>query len=303
MDTAGTGPSRTGPRAEPPVELPPGRHVDLPGRGTTFVRDLAGPVGAPTLLLLHGWLATADLNWFPSYAALGRHFRVVALDHRGHGRGIKSARRFRLADCADDAAAVIDQLGLGPVIAVGYSMGGPIAQLLWHRHPRHVRGLVLCATGRNFRGRPTERAAFTMLAGATAVVRITPRRFWESFRERVAGSRFDADTPQGRWARDQFLRSDGRMLLEAGEALGRFSSHEWVHHVDVPSAIVLTERDQLVPPSRQHRLARAIPGATIHPVDGDHVVCSMDPDRFVPVLVDACREVASRRVAPATEIA
>ena len=53
----------------------------------------------------------------------------------------------RLADCADDMAALIDELGTGPVIAVGYSMGGPIAQLLWKRHPEKVAGLVLCATG------------------------------------------------------------------------------------------------------------------------------------------------------------
>ena len=49
----------------------------------------------------------------------------MALDHRGHGRGIRSRRPFRLEDCADDAAALIDELGLGPVTAVGYSMGGP----------------------------------------------------------------------------------------------------------------------------------------------------------------------------------
>ena len=68
-----------------------------------------------------------------------RQFNVVALDHRGHGRGLQSDEPFRLADCADDVAALVDELGLGPVIVVGYSMGGPIAQLLWRRHPRRRR--------------------------------------------------------------------------------------------------------------------------------------------------------------------
>src|SRR5262252_10571245 len=99
-----------------PVALPPGRHVVLPGRGTTFVRELPGPPGAPAVVLLHGWLATADLNWFTSYEALGRRFRVVAMDHRGHGRGIRSPRPFRLADCAGDTAALIETLGIGPAI-------------------------------------------------------------------------------------------------------------------------------------------------------------------------------------------
>src|SRR5512144_2530000 len=88
--------------------LPPGRHVELTGRGTTFVRELAGPPGAPTLVLLHGWTATADLNWFTCFAELGRRFRVLSMDHRGHGRGIRSRRVFRLEDCADDVAALLD---------------------------------------------------------------------------------------------------------------------------------------------------------------------------------------------------
>ncbi len=64
------------------------REVRLSGRGTTFVRELAGPAGAPTLVLLHGLAATGGLNWGPSFGPLSRVFRVVAIDHRGHGRGI-----------------------------------------------------------------------------------------------------------------------------------------------------------------------------------------------------------------------
>lgn len=69
------------------------------------------------------------------FERLSRRFRVIAVDHRGHGRGIRSRRRFRLADCADDAVAVADQLGVERFVAVGHSMGGPIAQLVWKRHP------------------------------------------------------------------------------------------------------------------------------------------------------------------------
>src|SRR4051812_49284810 len=130
--------------AGPP--LPLGRRVELPGRGTTFVREVEGPPGAPTVLLLHGWMASGGLNWFQTFDLLGEHFRVLAPDLRGHGRGIRSPRRFRIGDCADDAAALLDELGEGPVIAVGYSLGGPVAQMLWKRHPEKVRGLVLCAT-------------------------------------------------------------------------------------------------------------------------------------------------------------
>lgn len=92
-------------------QLPDGRHIELPGRGVTFVRE-AGTPGAPTLLLLHGWTANADVSWREAYPALAARFHVVALDHRGHGRGIRAERPFSLEDCADDAAALAGAVGL-----------------------------------------------------------------------------------------------------------------------------------------------------------------------------------------------
>ncbi|MBO0728737.1 MAG: alpha/beta hydrolase, partial [Acidimicrobiaceae bacterium] len=133
--------------------LPRGRFVEVPARGRVWVWDhpcqpksgeAAEP--SPTVLLLHGWTSTAALNWFRCFGPLSREFRVVAPDQRGHGRGIRSWRPFRLEDCADDMAALVRALGTGPVILAGYSMGGPIAQLVWRRHPDVVRGMVLCAT-------------------------------------------------------------------------------------------------------------------------------------------------------------
>src|SRR6476660_2487253 len=109
--------------------VPLGRRVELAGRGTTFVREVTGPKDAPTLLLLHGYVASAGLNWFRAFAALGEDFRVIAPGARGHARGLRSCRHMRLADCADDMAALIDTMDTGPVIAVGYSLACRIAQV------------------------------------------------------------------------------------------------------------------------------------------------------------------------------
>src|SRR5216684_2718490 len=68
-------------------EMPAGRRLHLPGRGTIFVREAAGPVGAPTVLLVHGLLGTADLNWSLAIPELSSRFRVIAPDLRGHGGG------------------------------------------------------------------------------------------------------------------------------------------------------------------------------------------------------------------------
>jgi pimeloyl-ACP methyl ester carboxylesterase len=104
--------------------------VHLGDRGTVFVREIDGPPGGATLVLLHGWTATADLNFFTCYPALRDRHHAVAFDHRGHGRGLRSKKAFRLEDCADDVIALADELGIERVIPVGYSMGGTIAQLL-----------------------------------------------------------------------------------------------------------------------------------------------------------------------------
>ncbi|HET9602445.1 MAG TPA: alpha/beta hydrolase [Acidimicrobiales bacterium] len=281
--------------AAPP--LPPGRYVDLPGRGTTFIREVPGPPGAPVLVLLHGWTATADINWFPSFAALGRRFRVIALDHRGHGRGLSSAAPFRLRDCADDVAALADELGIASVIPVGYSMGGPVAQLVWHRHPERVQGLVLCATAKRFATSRDERLMFYGMGALARASRLSPAML----RDRLSGvylarraRRYDD------WAMEQLSRHDWTKILEAGQAIGRFSSREWVGDIDVPVAVVITMGDRVVPLQRQIRLFESIPAAKAFRVDGDHDACVINAERFVPTLVSACTYVAEQaRVAAA----
>jgi len=94
-----------------PPALPLGTLVRVPDRGDVFVRYQAGPPGAPTVLLLHGWMASADLNWLGTFPVLAGRYHVVAMDHRGHGRGIRSREPFSLEDCADDAAGLLRELG------------------------------------------------------------------------------------------------------------------------------------------------------------------------------------------------
>lgn len=278
--------------AEPP--LPHGERIELPDRGTTFVRTIAGPPGAPTVLLLHGWLASGGLNWFNAFDPLSERFSVVAPDLRGHGRGIRSRRRFRLADCADDVASLLEHLGTGPVIAVGYSMGGPVAQLLWRRHPEHVAGLVFCATSDRFVAGGRERMIFgTMMASAAGTTR-TGRWLGRSGLPLVhlptgSGSR---PTNLRAWAAGEMRRHDLVKLMEAGQAIGSYSARRWIHEVDVPTTVIVTRRDRAVRPDAQMRLANAIVGAQVQDVDDGHIVCGKR--EFGPVLVRGVDSVATR---------
>ena len=268
--------------------LGPGRYIDLPGRGTTFVREYEGPEGAPVLVLLHGLGATGGLNWWPVMPTLATRFRVIAIDHRGHGRGIRT-RQFQLEDCADDVSALADVLGIERFIPVGYSMGGPIAQLVWARHRERVDGLVLCATSRNFRGRVTDRFEFQVVGLMAAFGKLP-------IRPHFGVSKHLPLPPNGlgKWAADELRHHDMWTVIEAAMAIGSFSSRTWIDHIDVPVGVVVTTRDQLVPPRRQLKMAQHIRTAVIHPIDGDHLVVARRPAAFARTLMDACLLVARR---------
>jgi 3-oxoadipate enol-lactonase len=265
--------------------------VEFGEHGSTRVRDIPGPEGAPTVLLLHGLGATARLNWGPSFRPLSAHFRVLAIDHRGHGGGLRT-RRFRLEQCADDAARAARVRGTPRFIAVGYSMGGPIASLCWRRHPEQVMGLVLCATARHFMPRSLARAARIGLPAAALLARLAPSAAHRRLLERML-ARIEHPQLRERVHRE-FAGHDPAAVIQATHALSGFSSHDWIGQVDVPTAVVVTTRDELVPPERQRKLAASIPGAEVFEVDGDHAACVAGADRFVPVLVAACQSVQGR---------
>lgn len=256
------------------------------------MRELPGPAGAPTIVLLHGWTATADLNWFTCYQALGQRYRVIAYDHRGHGRGLRTRKSFRLEDCADDAVAVADALGVDSFIPVGYSMGGPIAQLVWQRHRDRVDGLVLCATAPYFAARRPERLSFLGLTGLAALARVTPAQARKWITDQVYLQRKSQALAD--WAVEQISSHDWRMVLEAGRAIGEFSSTDWIGDVDVPTSVVITMRDPVVPPRRQVRLFEWIPGADAFRVDGAHDAVVAKSRRFVPQLIRAIDSAVAR---------
>src|SRR5207253_2990394 len=200
----------------------------------------------------HGLGATGGLNWMWCFEPLAARYRVIAIDHRGHGHGLRT-RHFRLADCADDVAAMADVLGIHTLTAVGYSMGGPIAQLLWQRHQSLVDGLVLCATARNFRSQRSQ-VAFSLMPFITAGLRSTPGVARRAVMSRIIERRM-VGIPAREWLADELQAGDPAAIAEAAAAIGRFSSHDWIGGVNVRTAVVVTENDGLVPPHRQRRLA------------------------------------------------
>jgi 3-oxoadipate enol-lactonase len=268
------------------------RVVETRDRGRITVSDTAGPAGAPTVVLLHGVTLDAELNFADVVPALARHYRVLALDLRGHGGGPPARVPYRLEDCADDVAAVVRAMRVGPVVPVGYSMGGMVAQVFWRRHPELTAGLVLCATARNVSGSLFEQLTAMMMPFMVGAVGFLPPMFPTG--ADLVGVRMLGDGLDPRVRRAALVRMRRTPLvtaLAAMQAVCEFSSHRWISTVDVPVAVVVTRHDRVVPPSRQWRLARALPAAEVVEIDGGHDVFLDAPGTFAHALVDACLAV------------
>jgi pimeloyl-ACP methyl ester carboxylesterase len=106
----------------------------------------------PPVLLVHGFASSSRINWLnPSwFVALNKAgFRAIAIDNRGHGESEKlyAPADYPVATMAEDAARLLDHLGVETADVIGYSMGGRIGVALAIEHPARVRRLVLGGVG------------------------------------------------------------------------------------------------------------------------------------------------------------
>lgn len=274
--------------------LPDGRTVMVPGRGEFFVRYFTHPdPQAPMLLLLHGWTANSDLQFFNAYEEIAEKYSFIGIDHRGHGRGLRSSHPFSLEDCADDAAAVLDMLGISQVITVGYSMGGPISMLLCRRHRHLVQAMVLQATALEWNSTRRQRNHWRVIRiVAPAVRHLSSPRFIRA-RIRHVINRKSEMFDYLDWIVGEIHRNDPWSISQAGQALSRYDARLWAHELKVPVAAVVTTKDQLVVPEKQHRLAKEMQAHTVL-LDGDHIVSLVSPQRYATATRVAIDYVSDR---------
>lgn len=279
----------------PDVVVPPGRYLDLPGRGRTWLTDVPGPTPeAPAVILLHAVGCTGMLTWFPAIPELAKKYRVVVFDQRWHGRGIIS-EHFSLRACADDVAAVADALELEHPIVAGYSMGSIVTQRVWRQHPDRFGGLVLAATTDHFRTTGRERAFHQgMEFGMGALHQLSRSKAISTATKATTDALLDpTDTHQ--WALAEWRSTSSWAVAQAVAALGRHHSTPWLHRIDIPTAVVVTRKDRVLDPERQRRIAGSIPGATIHEADCGHAGCVLDSDNFLPAFLEAVDTTVGRR--------
>ncbi len=191
---------------------------------------------------------------------LAERFRVVAIDHRGHGRGIRPHEPFSLEDCADDVASLLDVLGIRRAVLVGYSMGGAIGQLTWRRHNRRVAGLVLLATA----------ARFDLPPGSELLTRLL------------------AEAGRHQSSRLPLLGNSARDVHHAVRSLADFDSRPWVGARPVPARVLLTAKDRVVSPSLQRELAALVAGGRTTELALGHLAVVLDRGAVAPAVREAC---------------
>lgn len=135
--------------------------------GTELRVELYGPVGAPVLLMTHGWGTNSTL-WYYAKRHLAGRYRLVLWDLPGLGESTQPRDRdFALEKLAADLKAVLDEVAEGPVTLVGHSIGGMISLTFCRLFPeqlgRRVAGLVLVDTTHT---KPTRTVPLSGLARA-----------------------------------------------------------------------------------------------------------------------------------------
>jgi pimeloyl-ACP methyl ester carboxylesterase len=277
-----------------------------------------GDPAHPALLLVMG-LGTQMLGWRAEFCAelAGRGFRVVRFDNRDAGRSTKfsahppptprqllrrdrKAAAYTLADMADDAAGLLDHLGIARAHVVGASMGGMIAQTIAFRHPDRVLSLVsiMSNTGARWTGQPSV-GVYGVLLKRSPSDRDGYVAHQLRVLEQIGSPGFPRDEDD---RRDTALRSfdrghdpaaSGRQLaaiIASGDRSAQLAT------IRAPTLVIHGTKDRLVAPSGGRATAKAIPGARLLMVEGmGHDL----PRAAWPQIIEAIAQNAARAGAPA----
>jgi pimeloyl-ACP methyl ester carboxylesterase len=279
-----------------PVALPPSRAVEVRSAdGTRLHTEVFGPEDGYPIVLAHG-ITCAIRVWAYQIAELATDFRVIAFDHRGHGRsGIPRRGGYSLSHLAADVDAVLDATlrpGERAVIA-GHSMGG-MAIAAWSDRYRHkvesradAVALINTTTGdllREVRLLPVPAPfAAVRILGGRALINIfgsysVPPPVRRASREMISmlAAGADADRAVKSLVYDLFNATSPAARGGCGKAL---SAAMGPRHIDlagltVPTLVIGSQRDRLTPMVQSRRIAAAAPNlAALVELPGGH--CSM----------------------------
>lgn len=234
--------------------------------------------GTP-LLLLHG--GTVNLSmWSPHIPALAKHFYVIALDSRGHGRTSNPSGTLSYRLLADDTAAFIRALGLERPFVYGYSDGGQIAFELGMHYPNLARAYVIGAAAHRW---PKAYHEFVARFGMEQPGVVDLIRVEREHPDLVARLREQFDRFQGKDYWKTYLQQLSTLWLTPLN----YTSAE-LQQISVPTLILVGDRDDSILPIEQAaELYRMLPNAELAILPGkNHVMPWTNAELFVQIIVD-----------------
>jgi pimeloyl-ACP methyl ester carboxylesterase len=215
------------------------------------------------LVVLNGFAATSA-DWDPSFIdRLASSNELIVLDNRGIGRSIDNGQPFDIAELADDAARVIEMLGIERVNVLGWSMGGFIAETLALQHPSRINKLVLLSTDPG--GANADRASaevWSQLTDMSGTPHEQARRLLSLvFPRAIVESIYREFGDIVAAARAQLSADLVNRQVAAMDAWHRTGIGNRVREINVPVLVATGTADIVIPPSNALRLVNAIPGA------------------------------------------
>jgi poly(3-hydroxyalkanoate) depolymerase len=240
--------------------------------------------GQPPLLLINGIGAHLDM-WEPFENRLsGRE--VIAFDLPGCGESPRSARPLRMSGLAGVVRDLLDDLGHQQVDILGISFGGALAQEFARRYPDRVRRLILCATSPGIVSVPPR--------PLPALYLMTPLRyvhpvFFDFMMPRIVGGKTARERDALDGQRDARLSHppDPLGYLFQLYAVSGWTSVCYLHTLEQPTLILAGDDDRAIPLANAKLLARLIPNARLHVVEGGGHAFLLDEPESVTGLIEA----------------
>lgn len=214
-----------------------------------------------------------------------RHVRFIAFDGRGCGRSDKPDEEYSIAGYADDAAALLDALGVESATVYGSSMGGMVAQELALRHPARVRALILgCTTGGAGGTGPSAATLERMirnqaLSGDEALAAGWRLGYSPPYIERNYDALLQRSRSASRFAapRASYLRQV--VAAAHHDAYGRLGA------IACPVMIIHGADDVMIPAENARMMKLAIPHAELHILEGMGHGYNLEAQPFADELV------------------
>lgn len=239
----------------------------------------------PTVLMLHG-IGGGHLAFAPQVETLASSgYRAVAWDMPGYGHSAP-IEPYTFKGLAQSCVQLIEALGNVPVILVGHSMGGMVAQEVVARRPELVSRLVLCGTSPAF-GKPDGEWQRAFVAERTAPLDAgkTMAEVAEVLVPRMVGP---GSLPEGvRLATHCMGMVPAATYRRALECIVTFDRRGNLGNIAVPTLVLAGEYDRNAPPSMVKKMADAIANSTYHEMKGiGHLQNLEAPDEFDALLLD-----------------